>query len=359
MIHFGMEHPVPQNVTAFEFHLVGDMTLKQFGYLATGLGVAYFSFAFLFTKSPLIALPLIIFSTLLGVAFAFLPILDQPLDHWVAAFFKAIYFPTEGIWKLKNQKEGTTENDPLFKNRLQRYLAINGAAPAPSVPSASSAIPKMTRLIQLPQKPNPIAQPPIPQVAKPTPAVPPPGLPQLVSLAEEARILQQKVVDTQKQINTLEALVKNRQIDNFSYQQKFWEASSNLQNLIQQTNTLEQQIAKDREKTEVKIVEPKKGVDTQIVLTSLPNVINGIVADRQGNYLDGVIVIIHNSQGLPVRALKTNKLGQFSGATPLPSGTYTVTLEKEGRTFDTLQLNLEGEVLQAIGIHPKKITNEK
>ena len=35
------QHPVPRNISSFEFHLIGDMTLKQFAYLAGGVFIAY------------------------------------------------------------------------------------------------------------------------------------------------------------------------------------------------------------------------------------------------------------------------------------------------------------------------------
>ena len=111
-------HPVPQNVTNFEFHLIGDMTLKQFGYLAAGLGFAYLVFVLLAGTFPFIAWPVILLSSLTGIAFAFLPIQERPLDHWVAAFFSAIFKPT----KMEYKSAVLTKEDPLFKNRLNIYL---------------------------------------------------------------------------------------------------------------------------------------------------------------------------------------------------------------------------------------------
>jgi len=34
------QHPIPQNITGYQFRLVGDMTLKQFAMLAGGIIVA-------------------------------------------------------------------------------------------------------------------------------------------------------------------------------------------------------------------------------------------------------------------------------------------------------------------------------
>src|SRR3989344_5295312 len=94
------QHPVPRNISSFQFHLVGDMTLKQFGYLAGGVIIAYIVY-----KLPLpsiITLPIAFLIALTGVAFAFLPIQERPLDRWLIAFIKSIYSPTQFIWRKDN-----------------------------------------------------------------------------------------------------------------------------------------------------------------------------------------------------------------------------------------------------------------
>src|SRR3989344_4515507 len=69
---FAMEaHPVPQNVTSFEFRLIGDMTLKQFIYLCIGAGTAYIFFVFLAIPAPFLAWPVIVISSFLGLVFVF------------------------------------------------------------------------------------------------------------------------------------------------------------------------------------------------------------------------------------------------------------------------------------------------
>jgi hypothetical protein len=89
-------HPVPQNIMQVEFQLVGNLTLRQFGYLAVAGLLAWFIFAsplFLFIKLPISAS-----LVLLGLALAFLPINDIRLEKWIINFFKAIYSPTRRIW---------------------------------------------------------------------------------------------------------------------------------------------------------------------------------------------------------------------------------------------------------------------
>ena len=65
------------------------------------------------------------------------------------------------------------------------------------------------------------------------------------------------------------------------------------------------------------------------------------------------MAVIYDKEGLPVRALKTNKLGQFTGSTPLPNGVYTLELEKDNFTFDVLQIELTGQVLPPLLITAK------
>src|SRR3989344_3269872 len=91
------QHPVPQNVTTFQFRLIGDMTIKQFGYLAGGLILAYISY-----KLPLpffITWPLALFTGLMGIGFAFVPIEERPMDVWVLSFIKSAYSPTQYVWQ--------------------------------------------------------------------------------------------------------------------------------------------------------------------------------------------------------------------------------------------------------------------
>ncbi len=95
-------HPIPQNVTSFEFHLIGDMTLKQFGYLSTGIVLAYLIFIFFVTTIPFIAWPLIVLLSGFGTLFAFVPIQERPLDYWVVAFVRAILRPTKIQFKSKH-----------------------------------------------------------------------------------------------------------------------------------------------------------------------------------------------------------------------------------------------------------------
>lgn len=86
-------HPIPQDVTGFQFRLIGDMTVKQFAYVAVG-GV--FALVFLYAPIPfLLRIPFMLLSAGLGLALAFMPLEGRPLDVMIGYFFKALIMPNQ------------------------------------------------------------------------------------------------------------------------------------------------------------------------------------------------------------------------------------------------------------------------
>lgn len=338
-------HPIPQNVTTFQFHLVGDMTLKQFLYLAVGSATAYFLFLFLAPPYPLVAWPLIITSASLGAAFAFLPIASRPLDYWLGAFLKAIYSPTKRIWKKNGQ---AYKDDPLFQSRLVAFLSSlqPGTTPQPPPPVSPSA----ASIVAAGMQTNHESTPNLPTTAE---------LGKTVDLARQAQNLQMRIIQTERTLSQIKSEAGQPTSIPVDYSQQVNKILSDLQNLVTQASQIRQQLDSvtkpEQIKTEarVKVIVPSKPKQTQLALTSFPNVINGVVKERNNNYLEGVIAVIYDKEGLPVRALKTNKLGQFTGSTPLPSGTYTLELEKENLTFDVLQIELTGQILPPLMVTAK------
>ena len=81
------QHPIPQQISSYEFKLVGEMTLKQFGKAAGGIILALIvnsSHLVFFIKWPLV----FVFAAG-GLALAFVPYQDRPLETW--------------LWPLLNQ----------------------------------------------------------------------------------------------------------------------------------------------------------------------------------------------------------------------------------------------------------------
>lgn len=93
----------------------------------------------------------------------------------------------------------------------------------------------------------------------------------------------------------------------------------------------------------------------QIVpLTARPNVISGVISTQEGTPLEKVILVVKDPHGIPVRAFKTNKLGQFLSATPLADGDYTVEIESESYQFRPFTINLKGQVMQPLEVKPER-----
>jgi len=91
--------------------------------------------------------------------------------------------------------------------------------------------------------------------------------------------------------------------------------------------------------------EEKQGEQTA---GSLPNVIWGTVRDKEGFLLDNATLIIRDENDDPVRALKTNKLGQFMSSTSLPNGIYKIEVLNSENTFDIIKVSLVGKALKSL-----------
>jgi hypothetical protein len=115
----------------------------------------------------------------------------------------------------------------------------------------------------------------------------------------------------------------------------------------------------------VKVIAPESAIRAGLPrLTSFPNVVTGIIKDNEGNLLPGVLVTVRDKDDIPVRALKTNKLGQFAASTPLPSSIYFVEVEdpRNRFVFDRIQISLNGGVVPAIEViakSQKELSREK
>jgi hypothetical protein len=97
-----IEHPVPRQITTFEFKLIGELTIKQFGFLlfgSIGAIVLYFLVpGFAFLNIIVAAVP-----ALLGIGFAFFPINERPMDIWLKNLINRLLSPTQYYFKKNNR----------------------------------------------------------------------------------------------------------------------------------------------------------------------------------------------------------------------------------------------------------------
>lgn len=94
------QHPIPRNITGFEFKLIGFMTLKQFLYLVIFAPIGYIVYALF--PIPLLNVVLGFAVGSIGLAFAFIPINDRPLDVWIRNLWKRLNSPTQFFYHKHN-----------------------------------------------------------------------------------------------------------------------------------------------------------------------------------------------------------------------------------------------------------------
>lgn len=110
------QHPVPQNITGFEFKLIGSLTLRQFGYVG---GAGLLSFILYSAHLPFLVVLLIAGPIdLLALALAFFPYNDMPFERYVVAFIKTIYSPNVLVWHREAKTLGFLE--PQFSIYLHQ-----------------------------------------------------------------------------------------------------------------------------------------------------------------------------------------------------------------------------------------------
>ncbi len=385
------EHPVPQNITAYEFHLIGSMTIKQFLILLAGGGLGVLVYG---TNLPsIIRWPLIILFVVSGVAMAFVPYEERTLDQWFINFIRAIYRPTKYYWrrtqkspsffdfspKSSTQMLYQPDTSPMRRTRVQEYLSslnqqevaaavdpldifqsdranvndlfsqVNAAANV--LPGADSAQGKPVLQVRtrplgrtvlyssnVPITDNAMPSAPLVTItsqdddldkAAPEPSAPAP---------QEARIENIPLVSLP--ITSTDAASPR---ENTAAPLEASQAAATAESYIAAAPAAPLDLSQVRPaifRTDL----PFPSLPTQ------PNLLIGMVHDRNGGIVSNAIVEILDESGNTVRAMKTNALGQFYISAPLRAGRYTLETEKEGHTFPVYGFEATDIVLAPIDI---------
>jgi hypothetical protein len=394
-------HPIPQDITGFQFKLIGSMTIKQFGYLTGGLIIAW-----VFYISPLFFLLKMLFafiSAVTGASLAFLPINGRPLDVMISHLVNAILRPTQYVYQQSSQDLSEKETKSLkdfgkkrqsisdmsdqqlqtFLKTLPKNTNINKldqkemvmiqnlnqhfstVAPQPTSQTLPSFTPQHAFANQAPQslpdlpgarrtEPKNVVTPPqpvqpkiiedvLPKTIPPSQAniqpPPPDNTEQFLEAHQKVLELQQNLSDVQLQKQQLEEKLINLQ----------------KQMTTQSQTVLTPQIAK-QEPQEAKLVKSVPQNMTKsvglIAAPEFPNVISGIVKDPRGNPLPNILVEVNDLQGNAIRAFKTNALGQFMSATALGNGDYVIQFEdpRGQNNFETVGFKASGQVIMPLEI---------
>jgi hypothetical protein len=382
-------HPIPQDITGFEFKLIGDMTLKQFAYIAGGgiLGVVCYTLPL----PTVIKIPLALVFVGIGVAFAFVPFEGRPLDVMIKNFLKAVLTPTQYVYqKMDNQLVANNATptalgkEPLSKVSHKQFTDFLGtlhgrnhdkedtvffeapaqATSASMAPTAPSFVPSHSA--------GAAAQPTPAQTIVQTPTAKPVGENVNADLQKTAALLEQELETAKAKEAT------DNQVDPNEYlkaHQKVLELQKNLNDLAFQKQELESRLISLQKKVDMQgktvyspsVAQPEQLKETKFVRSipqnmqksagmpiapEFPNVVTGIIKDPRGNPLQNILVEVKDTQGNAVRAFKTNALGQFASATPLVNGEYSIEFEdpKAQNKFDTVAFKANGEIILPIEI---------
>lgn len=390
------EHAIPQDITGYKFHIVGNMTLKQFAETALGFVIAFFIY-----KTNLIApvkWTLILFSAGFGAALAFLPIEERPLDHWFITFFTILYKPTKFYWKkhskvpeaftytgtdvIKNQIN-EVDLSPQRRERISEYLqsvrtqvVISEAEESEKIRSAQllsifddhSLKVDFTKAEKLLKKPKLKVEvrslvdntkteeaPTIIQDIVYTPVQP--TFQDLQPTIDATPIkthkpLERKVLSTDQVASEIEI----PETINIEIEDKH--KNEALSQGVEPVNVKPEELSMSYQDSTAP--EPSVKTDTQSAVMnkdlpfpikpSKPNKLVGMILSRENDLINQATVTLRDSQGSPVTAVKSNALGQFFVTSQLPNGTYTIEVAKEDTTFQPIQISLVGKVVDPLEI---------
>jgi hypothetical protein len=408
-------HPIPQDITGFQFKLVGNMTVKQFVYLAVGAIFAWLFF-FMLGLPTLIKWPLSIISFSIGAMLAFVPIDGRPMDQMIGNFIKALISPTQFIYQKEGVKLPASNVAPkpaaVIIPPPPQTVKANIQAPAlkpisaPSISQASQPIPMPSQAAQVSanavQVPTPAA-PPAPIITAPQIPSAPHGViteldePENIKKDnEEAKEIKMENLALAGQVVELKKQLEEKQdpAPQPAAPQAPTQATQPVQPPPPPTTDLERQLEEARRQKEAlekellelrakaaQAAQPKfdpivakplaptqrvrkvpPGMEKAAGIPSIPeapNLITGIVKDPRGNPLPNILIEVKDQDSNPVRAFKTNGLGKFASATSLSNGKYLITFEdsKEQHKFDAVEIEMTGSPvmpLEIISVDPRE-----
>jgi hypothetical protein len=339
------EHPIPQEVSTYQFKLVGDMTIQQFMQVAAGAIVSLIIYST--NMAAYVKWPLIIISFLIGIAFAFFPIEDRPLSKWLVLFVKAIYSPTVYVWNKNAVRHNffAPENDIKFAQKPPS--TSTGVLPTQAVQTGTQPA-KAIAEVEAPDKLEAKEKEFLNKV-------------DVAFTAPKDQPIIKSVPTIVLSTNTPQAggnnvPVPTTQTPKISVQNNYTEAPKPSGDIFSSQSSVGNQV--------VRIASQNLATAQAVTYSpeaappsppTRPNVIVGQTLDLNGKIVDGAILEIKDSEGRSARALRTNRLGHFMIVTPLSDGVYQITTEKDGFKFNPVSIKLENRVVPPIVIKGNKI----
>lgn len=389
-------HPIPQDITGFQFKLIGDMTIKQFAFLAGGTVFAWIIFSLPVTY--FLKLPLSSVIVFFGIAFAFLSIEGRPMDTMIFNFIKATFSPTKYVYqppsfdiafqtgaakqdeqvnitpvpfKILTQPQNELDKQSLRSENLKRefdffHMLSQMLHPAASSPNLSQAQDSnlshpyiVSGNVKGEERKEHHERPEVEDKKEEEEAQK--LQVQTQALQQELKVAVEHEKESQGSQNYEEAHKKVLEVEKLLNETLLSKQSleKEIQNLKRQLEMQQKQVftpssAEAPKTLNVRTIANKAQGKTAglPIAPEFPNVISGIVKDPRGNPLPNILVEVKDMDGNPVRAFKTNPLGQFQASTALTNGIYTIEFEdpKAMNKFDIIKFEAKGDIVLPVEV---------
>lgn len=275
------QHPIPRQITTFEFKLIGFMTLKQFLYLVIFIPTG--AIVYFLIPIPLLNIIGAIIPGLFGAALAFVPIQDKPLDEWIKHLWLRMNSPTQYFYHKYNPAIAVFNDLYYMQDPHQVYTHVTSSkmladylASTKQIHRANAHKQTIQRLLEKPGNRGTVVA-----TIKPVVPVTQVVVPQTVtaSIINNTAHTQQSVVSSNPQMPK----------------------------------------------------SPQKPYFT------------GVVKNNRKIPLSGILIYMKDAQGHPIRLLKSNPYGVFATFTPCPDGDYVFELKDPKNTyfFDTMNIRIQ------------------
>jgi hypothetical protein len=308
------QHPIPRQITTFEFKLIGFLTLKQFIYLLVFSVLAYLIY-YVF-PIPVLNILLAILCEGVGLILALVPIYDRPADLWIKNIYKRLVSPTQFLYK-KHNPPIYFFNNLFFLNDPHRVVAHIESqekltAYLAKVQAANQSQTNNNRRIAIKQQLSTGIKPIVIKNQSTVPLNP--------SDSQQPIIQQSLNTNPQPPVNS------NIGISN---------QTQNLDNQNIKSSAI------DNQQTPTPLRPTKQDSAGQATSVRAP-FLTGIVKNHRLIPLPGILIYIKDLNNKTLRLLKSNPHGVFATFNPLSPGDYQFEIKdpKGGYLFDTMKISL-------------------
>lgn len=340
-------HPIPQDVTGFKFKLIGSVTIKQFLYLL-GAGILT-TLVFILPINVFIKIPLMAIFSLIGIGLAFVPIEGRPMDTMIVNFAKTIPNENRYIYKKRGVNLSSFE---FFKPPIaqMKVTHVESEQEKPETDSKRAILIKQLQGNSF--KPDAEEQKFFKNVKSIYSEEKISATPMRIQQMPDLMPNDTKTIE--ERIAPVELPVIKDEVVTPIIKYPVNTAPAPLQKetpSVQAAPDLPAENAKSHEGASVTTAQSqlKAGFPT---LPDIPNIVLGIVKDPRDKVIPNILVEIVDTNNVPVRAFKTNALGQFASATPLANGQYKIIFEdpQKRNDFESIDLTIDGKICNPLEI---------